>query len=88
MVLWDASHVVEKDHHLDEAVAPLNVVVHIALRRRPLGLFHFCVRKSEPWGEDANQQKSDERNAIRNPSAARLCQWLERAKASRERSFF
>ena len=27
---WNASHVVEKDHHLDEALAPLNVRVHIA----------------------------------------------------------
>jgi hypothetical protein len=32
-VFWDTSHAVEKDHQLDEALAPLNVSVHIA----PLG---------------------------------------------------
>jgi hypothetical protein len=35
---WDESHVVEKDHHFDEAVTPLNVRVHIAPRRTPFGL--------------------------------------------------
>jgi hypothetical protein len=39
-------------------------------------------------GGDANHQEGDERNAIRKFSAARLCQWLERAKAARERGFF
>jgi hypothetical protein len=29
-VFWDTSHAVEKDHQLDEALAPLNVGVHIA----------------------------------------------------------
>ncbi len=43
-----------------------------------LACFHHSVRKSESWGADANHQEGDERNAIRNPTAARLCQWLER----------
>jgi hypothetical protein len=42
-VFWDTSHVVEKDHHLDEVLTPLNVVAHIAPRESRLACLHHSV---------------------------------------------
>ena len=50
------------------------------LPRRPLGLLHPRVPKSESLGGDANLRESDEGNAIGNPTAARLCRWPEGAE--------
>src|SRR5260370_38173535 len=63
-----------------ESLSNLCVLVCACVGRGWLPCFHHSVRKSESRGADANHRESAERNPIRNPTAARLCRWLERAE--------
>src|ERR1019366_9782780 len=73
---WNASHVVKKYHHLHNPLAPFNVVAHIALPRRPLGLLSQWREEVGIWGRRRGPSRGRWRNCIRNPTTARLCRWL------------